>query len=228
MPEKRRIAAPKRQKIRDSNKSMLLWIVLMSAVVGFGAVISYFLWQQIVFRQKVISEKNDTISVLRENNEVAEVLAQNIRALEANQALRSTKVDTDDKALQVIYDALPADANSLALGASLQEKLFAGIDGLRVQAFSVESSAQESAADSEEVEDEDTESGAIAFRLVVESDRLNSLDELLRRFERSIRVIDITTLTLEGTGDGYTLLLDAQAYYEPEILVNLETKVVQP
>jgi len=192
----------KRQVIANSNRTMFVWIAIMSAVVGICIVVGYFLVQQILFKTKVTNELDTTASTLHENNNDAQALIDNVRVLETNDALNSTKSQPEEKALQVILDALPADANTLALGASLQQKLLVGIDGITVDSLSVAS------------QDTTSVDGQLPFTLTVRSSDANALKDLLRKFERSIRIIDIDTFSLEKGDSDYTMTMQAHAYYQ--------------
>jgi hypothetical protein len=208
----------KRELIAESSKMMFVWVACMSAVVGICLVVSYFLWQQLGFRTNVVNEKNRTVDTLRHNNDVVDKLKENIRVLDTNAALNSAKADSDEKALQVILDALPADNNATALGASLQQKLFADVSGLTVDSLSVGHVDGEVS--------EDTGSTTIGFTAAVSATDLNTFKELLQRFERSIRVIDIDEMAVTSNDKGYSMTLTAHAYYEPAKVVELKDKVV--
>ena len=155
-------AMRKRQVIADSNKTMFMWIAGMSAVVGVCAVLAIFLIQQIVFRTQVTSRLDETSSILKKNNKVAETLVENVRLLEVNPALNSIKAHPEDKALQVILDALPADNNSLALGSSVQEKLVATTPGVTIDSLTIEPSTDESTVG-------EADSYTIPFKLVIQA-----------------------------------------------------------
>lgn len=229
-----KLATGKRQKIESSNKMMFIWVAGMSVVVGFCAVIAWFLIQQIVFQSKVIGERNETVRTLEANNAAVDELRKNIRVLETDKNLLATpKAEPDEKALQIILDALPADANSLALGASLQKKIIGETDGVTVESLEVLPTSSEAVAglDGEQSfvsEDELQSANSIPFRLVASAGNLDSLRNLLNRFERSIRTIDITKLELERSDDKFTLTLDAQAYYEPAVEVKMHKEVIKP
>ncbi len=218
-------AVKKRQQIEDSSKTMFLWVAGMSVLVGFALVVSWFLWQQITFKTTVVSAKNDTAGVLRDNIEAAETLRENIRVLETNTALNSAKADDDDNALQVVLDALPSDGNSLALGASLQRELARGVNGLSIESLNISPSATEQ---SEDDTSEVSEENEIRFRMVATSSNINAHRDLLERFERSIRVIDIDSLRLERAQDTYTMTLEAHGYYQPARSIDLTEKTVRP
>lgn len=210
-------AVHKRQKIQDSNRLMFIWIAGASVIVGFAAVTSWFLWQQIDFKMKVAGQKEQTVDILKANNVAVGTLRDDIRVLQTNSALEASKITGDENAVQVVLDALPADANPLALGASLQKKLLAGLPGVDLETLSVDPASQSVVG-----------GNSISFSLIVSSNDVNKLKQLLTRFERSIRVIDIDNLKLERTTTRYTMTIAAHAYYEPAKTITLEdTPVTQ-
>lgn len=224
-------ALRKRQQIASANRMMFLWVAGASVVIGFAIVGGYFLIQKLTFNQKVLNEKNHTISVLKKNNAAVEELRNNIRLLNTNQSLNDAKAPGEDKALQVVLDALPADANSLALGSSLQNKLISGINGLTLDSLKMDPVAGVEGASDSSVQDASSSSSSsnqVTFNLVVSSADSNALKQVLQRFESSIRAIDIDNLTLESSGGRLTLTVAAHAYYEPAVNVQLKNKVIKP
>ncbi|MNI83854.1 hypothetical protein D3C73_1407020 [compost metagenome] len=73
----------------------------------------------------------------------------------------------------------------------------------------------------------DKNKNKIVFKLAVSGDA-NALKQLLDRFEHSIRAIDVTNLVLEQTNGKLTMTIDANAFYEPERVIELTDKVVKP
>ncbi|MNX54836.1 hypothetical protein D3C86_855790 [compost metagenome] len=228
------VALRKRQQIAKANRTMFLWVAGVSVIVGFAAVGSIFLVQKLAFNQKVINEKNNTVSILTKNNKAVAELKDNIRLLDTNEGLNSVKAKSDDKALQVVLDALPADGNSLALGSSLQQKLIEGIPGLTLESLNMTPVAGVEVSSSTNVQSatpvassKDKNKNKIVFKLAVSGDA-NALKQLLDRFEHSIRAIDVTNLVLEQTNGKLTMTIDANAFYEPERVIELTDKVVKP
>lgn len=215
----------KRQKIKQSNQTMFIWVATASVVVSFAAVASYFFYLQIVFNAKVISEKEDTVKVLEKSNSAVSELRNNIYALEANENLREVKKD-DERAVQVVIDALPADANSLALGASIEEVL-SDVPNVSVESLTTEPVGSE--VDANSVAD-DAEAGQVNFRMVVKSkgDDPTPLRDMLQKFEKSIRVVDVDLMTLNRSGGRFEMIVEGHAYYEPAKKIQLEEKVVRP
>ena len=216
----------KRQQIENSSRTMFVWVALASALVGVALVVSYFLVQQIWFQQKVLGEKNKTLSVLRSSNSNVEELRNNIRLLSTNSALGSIKARSEDSALQVVLDALPADENVLALGASVQKNLIESVPNVNLESISYNNSS--TARDEGSSTNTDTDVKEIGFTVVVSSTDANALKEVLTNFEKSIRVIDIDNMVVEMSSNRITLTLSAHAYYSPEKRIELTDRVVKP
>jgi len=136
-------------------------------------------------------------------------------------------------------DALPADANSTALGSSLQAKLLNDIPGLTLDSIKVDPvvgvETEEESADS--VVDASSTSSArdsvensINFSLTVSTVASNpdALREVLLRLERSIRAIDVRSLSITTQSARLTLTASGIAFYEPAKKVELRDKVVRP
>lgn len=217
-------AVGKRLKIAQSNKAIFIWIAGMSALVGICAVLSWFLIQQLEFHTRVANKTGATASTIRDNIKTVDTLRENIRLLEVNANLNSAKSDPDSRALQVILDALPADSNDLALGASLQQKLISPVGDVTIETLSVGNPA----------EGLTSTTGLVVglqeapFTLTLISDDVNALKEVLANFERSIRTIDIDSFTLEKSETKYKLTLNAHAYYQPATAAELKDKVEKP
>lgn len=207
------VALRKRTQIAKANRVMFFWVAAVSVVLGFALVGIIFLSQMLLFNERVLQEKNLTVTTLKSNNDNIKTLESEVRALDANQSLIDSKARSDDQAIQVILDALPSDANSLALGASLQNKLLAGIDGLTINSLQVDSTLSN-------LQNE------ISFSFSVGGDE-KALQQVLRNLEASIRTIDVTSLKIESQGAIRLLSVQARAFYEPARVVELKDKTVE-
>ena len=158
-----------------------------------------------------------------------------VRVLNTNSALKSVMAPGETQPVQVVLDALPAEANSSALGSSLQEK-FLNDPALTIESLDIDPVAGvESLGDQENVQDaSQSEQSAgqnqITFHFSVSTDvgNASALKDLLQRLERSIRAINISTLTVETQGTRLVLTVDGNAFYEPAKTVELKDKVVKP
>ncbi len=218
------VALRKRAQIAKANRVMLIWVMIVSVVIGFSVVASVFLVNKLVYNQKVINEKNKTVSTLDKNLKSIDGLKDQIRALNSNAALQSVKAGQDDDAVQVVLDALPSSPNSLALGASLQNRILSGINGLTIEQLQVDTVNADGSSSSSSASGS-TQQNSIPFRMTVVGD-VSALKEVLTRLERSIRTIDVTGLTIESRGNNQALIITAQAFYQPETTIQLKDKEV--
>ncbi len=219
----------KRAQVSKANRTMFFWIAGMSVVVGFSVVASIFIFQRIAFNASVISEKQNTAKTLKKNIDALESLKSDVAALNSNAILRELRANPDDSALQVILDSLPSQANPLALGASIQDKLLKDlaieIDNLTLdegeEGFGLEPVITEETEGDAQPSTESVTVAAIPFTLSVRAQDPNVLKELLTRLERSIRTINVRSLKIEQQGDDIQLTIEALAYYQPEKLVEI-------
>lgn len=225
--EKKTTGIRKRQQIAKANRMMFVWVVGASVVVGFSMVLAVFLWQKINFGEKVIAEQAKTEATLDADLKAIPALRDNIRVLETNESLKSTRLSDDDRSIQSVLDALPADANSTALGSSLQAKLLNSVSGVTLDAIKIDPvpgvetdpSTGISATAGENMID-------FSFTVSVANSNPNALKEVLQRVERSIRAIDITGLTVEQQGSRLVMSAVGHAYYQPARTLELKDKVV--
>lgn len=218
-------ALRKRQQIAQSSKTMFLWVAIASAVIGFALVVSWFLFQQIMYRQKIVGMKMNTAATLHKNNATVADLQRNIKVLESTDvSLRDphVRVNESENPLQVILDALPAENNQLALGSSLQEKLVGAQSGVTLETLNTVGVTTAKAPKL---------AGGVKtmpFSMTVTSPDPNSLHELLKLMERSVRIIDIDNLKIEKSTTKTSLTVTAHAFYLPEKSIELKQTIVKP
>lgn len=229
------VALRKRQQIAKANRMMFMWVAAISAVVGIAAVGSIFLYQQAAFNEKVLNVKAKTASTLRNSNKAIPELEDKIRQMNTNQALVDSMAPGQTQPIRVVLDALPADANSPAFGASLQDK-FLNDPALKIESLIVDNIAGAEAQTDASVVDaaapstDEGNSNEITFRFSVSTDlaNVNALKDLLQKLERSIRAIDLTSIKLETQGTRLLLSVEGRAFYEPAKTVELKQETVKP
>lgn len=228
-------AIRKRTQIASANRLMFLWVAGVSVVFGVSLVAAIFLTQMLFFNERVLTAKNITVSTLETNYKNVtdkDGLLDKVRVLNTNQALIDAKAKPEDQPVQVILDALPSDANSLALGASLQNKLLTGINGLTLESLQVDPVAGVEtlgASGSYVVGDSTTTSGSqnqISFRFSVDGSE-TALKQALINLESSIRTIDLTSLKIESQGAIRMMTIQARAFYEPVRDVKIKYEVIK-
>lgn len=230
MAQAKDAAIRKHTQIAKANRNMFFWVAGVSVIVGFAVVISIFLVQRIMFNEKVLAEKDKTVATLDANNANISELEAQVRVLDSNQLLIDAKAKETDQPIQVILDALPSDANSLALGASLQNKLLVGVSGLTIESLQVDPVVGVEALQTDQgVEDlsgDLVSATEISFRFAVSGSE-TALKQVLQRLERSIRTIDVQSISIESQGSKRLLTVEARAFYEPARVVELKDKVIK-
>jgi hypothetical protein len=221
-------AIRKRAQIATTKRLMFVWVAGVSVILGFAIVGSIFLTRMLLFNERVLAEKNKTIATLARNNEKVKDLESGIRALDTNQDLMDIKASPEDKAIQVILDALPSEANSLALGASIQNKLLnvSGVEIITLQVdpvAGVESLSSYGASQNTTIGSSAVTQNEITFRFSIQCN-VDAMKKVLLNLEKSIRTIDIVTMKIEGQN---TLTVQGRAFYEPERVVKLMEKTIK-
>ena len=97
----------------------------------------------------------------------------------------------------------------------MQQSLLANVDGITVETLTVLP-----------LGDSNASAGKLPFTFTVRSKDASSLKDLLHRLERSIRTIDIDSLSLQKNDNDYTMSVEAHAYYQEAKQVTLTNKVV--
>lgn len=224
MDNKGTTALRKRTQIAKTNKLVFIWVAIASVVTSVAIVLVIVMVQKAIHTQKAISELRGTVATLRENNEKVPQLEDQVRALGSNDALLALRTNKSDNALRVILDALPAEPNPSALGASLQNKLFDKISVESVQVMPLSSDIA-LAEDVGAVDPSGVE--AIDFQFIVRGDA-KDLKALLERLQRSIRTVEITDLKMESENKKQKLTVRGQAYYLPAYQLKLVNKDIAP
>ncbi|MFZ2544513.1 MAG: hypothetical protein WAW80_00885 [Candidatus Saccharimonadales bacterium] len=219
----------KRNQIQQANRVMFIWIAAVSVVVGISIVLIGFLAQKILFGEKVINEKNKTVSILEKNLSVVGGLRDNIRVLNTNEVLKSVRLSDTVLPIQSVLDALPAESNSTSLASSLQTKLLAGIPGVVLETINVVSAEGSGEVNSSTVLN-NTGDNKIGFTFSVSTNsaNYNAQIKVLERLEKSIRPFNITDLSIESQGNKVVMTATGFSYFEPAKTVKLMDKVVKP
>lgn len=235
MQTKQDVALRKRQQIAKASQMMFLWVAGASVIVGASVILLWVIGQKLIFNEKVLAEKTQTVATLEHNNSIVDKLKDNVRVLNTNQSLIDLRTPADSEPVQVVFDALPSTANSAALGASLQSDKLLGQSGITIESLTVSpvegvEDEDRGESDGDSSSDDESTNNAIEFEFSVSAGRNNAdaLKDVLKRLERSIRGISIATLQVEQQGSRLVMTVTGEAYYEPAKNVELQEKAVRP
>lgn len=218
----------KRQQIAKANQSVFLWVAGASVIVAFAVVLGQFMVQQAIFNERVLAEKFTTNRTLQQNIDVTDTLKEEVNLLLADDSLAAARAEPTESNLQVVLDALPTRSDALNLGSSLQSVLV----GDRVQSIDQLTVDTAEIGDEVGVEDASVDQGIdgpreLTFRFTV-SGNYDNVMSVLRALERSIRPIDVTALTIQGSDDQLSATIDARTFYQDAKEVELQEITVTP
>lgn len=208
--------------IEKVKKSVFIWVALASCVVAASIMILIVLFRIGMFNAKVSGELNKTKDQLNENKMAVKELKSTLKQLNTDKNLGSIKSSEEAEPIQTILDALPTEDNRLALGSSVQEKFLAGIDGIKVESINL----SDSDTSSDSAASTNGEFGMQNVSLSLSGDP-DKIQDLLKRFERSIRAVDIISIGATASETGQlNVQINASLPYLSPIDVQLKTKKI--
>ena len=216
-------AVRKRQQIQNANRTMLIWVAIASAIVAVCIVLGYNFVQTIAYNNKVIGEKSKVNKVLKDNVTVIPQLKENVNKLQTNKNLLGLRADPNDTAFQVVIDALPTEDDRTALGSSLQERILVG-SGVAIDQVSVTDTG---AATTTTTAGAPADVQNIRFSFTV-TGTYDSIAQAIKDIERTIRPINIDSMTLQGTSSQLQATINATTFYLPGVEFKLGSREVKP
>lgn len=209
-----RISA-KRLAIDKANSTVLVAVGITCFVVVLCGVAGKSLIDQMKYQSKVIGQKEKTLTLSKKNEKSAQQLKTSYQEFASARenvlgGNSSGTADRDGDNARIVLDALPSKYDFPALTTSL-EKLLAGngfkIDSITGTDDEIAQSASESGGSIAVVE--------MPFTVGVTTSTTNT-KQLLSLFERSIRPMQISKLSLKGQSDGVKVSIDGKTYFLPQ------------
>lgn len=225
MTKKAASPSKKRILIDKNNASMVIMIAGMAFVTVFSLVASKALLSQRSYQGKVIADKKIALAQLKANNAAAAKLVDSYKVFISPPdniigGIKDGAGDKDGDNAKIILDALPSKYDFPAVGSSLEKILTAqnfkinGITG-------IDDEVNQAAADTPAVEPVE-----MPFEISV-SGNYDNAQALSDIFQRSIRPIKVSKISLEGKDGNLNIVIGAKTYYQPEKVVRITTKVVK-
>lgn len=214
----------KRQQIASANKLIFLWVIGAAVAISICGVAMQFLFRQAAFNQKIISEKSKTQAVLARNVTNAKALKSKIQNLLADDNLARVKASPDDTTLKVVLDALPTTDDKAALASSLQQQILPK-SGSVLTALTTISQTSGITDPNAVAPAGGAQTATFDFGTTGSYDQVKNM---LLDLERTIRPMNVTTLSLQGSDNALTTTVQGVTYYLPERTVELGKKTIKP
>lgn len=237
----------KRMQINKANATIVASIAIAAFITVFSLVASRALWVKRGFQAQLINEKEVAVAQLEEN------LAAIDGLVVAYQAFVDTPEnviggnpsgtgDQDGDNAKITLDALPSKYDFPALATSLEKLLgtdyqeisITGQDEEVSQSSTPEELAQaEGVAPEQQIDQQQTAEAGAAVSVVEipfeigANGSIASIEELLVTFERSIRPINIKSVSLDGSNSDLTITVSAKTYYQPAKSFTVGKKVIK-
>ena len=216
--------------IESANFRTLVTVSVAVFVVVFCLVAAKSLFSQSLYQQKIISEKKETLDVIKQNKVTATELAETyvsfieepINVIGGNPTGSGPR-DGDNGTL--VLDSLPSELDYPGLSSSIEKILLEG--GYNIESIGGDDLGSTTAdAGSTEVTGIESVITEIPYPFLVSSSPELSLS-LVQTLESSIRPFSINTLKLEGGGNSLEVRIDMKTYYQPAVGLKVGEKVVR-
>lgn len=228
-------ASIKHLQINKANNLIFVAVALASIVTVFSLMSAKALLSQSGYQRKVLKARNDSVKQLQDNIKAANSLKQqyeifakdnpNILGGQGGSNPGTGPKDGDNS--RIVLDALPSQYDFPALMSSL-EKIMTNRN-LKIQGLGGTDAGDTLTADSGSTivaaPGGTTQPVQMPFSISVQTNYLSTLD-LIKDLEHSIRPIDVTTISLNGSTDTMTMSLQGATYYQPSVSLQITQKEV--
>lgn len=218
--------SPKRLQIDKANAAILIAVSVAAFVVTFSVVAGRSLLQKRSFQSKIIEHKTAANNQLKDNLKKTEALVNSYKEFvgKPENVLGGNSTgqgERDGDNAKIVLDALPSKYDFPALTTSL-EKILADrnykINSITGTDDEVAQSANQTSATPVPVE--------IPFQLVVGTNN-DAFEDLLKTLEKSIRPIQIKSLSLTGSNNELQVTISGRTFYQPEKNLTITQKEIK-
>jgi Tfp pilus assembly protein PilO len=213
----------KRIKIDKANATIMAFVGTAAFVVAFSLVASKALLSQRSYQARVIGEKTKALKQLKANKAAADQLVASYSSFqgESINILGGNSVGTgehDGDNAKIVLDALPSKYDFPALATSIEKLIGTAYKTNSIEGTDDEVNQSQQASDSQPIE--------MPFEISV-TGNFGSIQDLIGVFQRSIRPIYITKLSLSGSDNNLTAEVSAKTYYQPENKLDITAKEIK-
>ncbi len=187
----------KREQVERANSVVFVAVAIGAVIVMFSLISSRFMWNKKSYNDRVITAKTNARNDVNSNVESIDKLTEQFSALDGS---ATTNATTILHALPPVYDyaALTTSLNSIAITSGVK---FSGSTGQDTSADALASSPV-----SQPVE--------IPITLQV-SGSYESIKKFMANLERSIRPIQVNSVTFSGSNESLEAQIQGVTYYQP-------------
>lgn len=219
------LVSTKRTLINKANSTILAVVGVTCFVIVFCLVAGHVLFSQLLYQNRIISAKKTALAQLKTDARATSSLVSSYQTFIGNGtnvlggSLTGTGSQDGDNG-KIVLDALPSKYDFPALTSSL-EKLLSG-QKVTIQSISgTDEELSQPASGSTS-----PTPVAMPFQITVSGSYAN-IQNVVKTLEKSIRPIQVQTLTFSGSDQSLTMTLSAQTYYQPEKTFSIGQEVIK-
>lgn len=217
----------KHMQISKANTVISITLAVAAFLTIFALVATKSLLEQRAYNSKVIDKKETALRTLKANETAVETLETSYREFVSQEVNiiggeRDGEGDRDGDNAKIVLDALPSKYDFPAVATSVEKIL----ESKSLMISEIQGTDDEIAQ--AEFESESPEVVEIPFGFSV-SGSYDSLHDLIKTLEQSIRPINIRSMTIAAGGEnGVSLDVEALTYYQSAKTFNVTKEVVKP
>jgi hypothetical protein len=217
----------KRLAIDKANTRMVIAVAIASFVTVFALVAAHSLWTKGLYQHKVLGLQHKANDQLKRNITSADQLNAAYKAFigapqNAIGGNPSGSGQNDGDNAKLVLDALPSKYDFPALTASIEKILSDrnfSIDSIGGTDDELAQQGNKSSNNPQPVE--------MPFTFSVSKANYQSVQDLIKTMQHSIRPLAIDTLNITGGGSSMQLTVTAHTYYQPGKSLGITQKAVQ-
>lgn len=207
----------KRLAISKDQARIVFTIAAAAAIVAFCLVASRVLISKMNHQGRVIDAKKEARSQLEINLEEVKKLESSYITFESSE--ESILGNSGEKNSRIVLDALPSKYDFAAVLTSIEEILLQGTYAInRLEGVDQELDAVQESSEPAPVE--------IPISISVNTNYLGS-QQLVNDLQRSIRPMNIRSISYTGEDNDLTVDIELLTYYQPEKKLDISTEVIK-
>ena len=223
----------KRQEIDKARKQLFAWVAIASAAVVVCITVGINIFHQIQYQTKVNGELGKTEKTMKDNVTNSKKVIRSVDKLRTNEALASVNKPDGSNVFQVVLDGMPTSNDAVALSSSIQSKILEPSTGVTIESINVESTGAGdtgeatggSASSSPSSNGSFPTAQPISFTVTM-TGSFEQINNALKSIEKTIRPIDINSMSIQGTDSKLEVTLSCTTYYTEPVKFKLGEKTV--
>ena len=217
----------KRMAIDKANAQVVIVVAVASFVAVFCLVASSTVFSQIRYQARVTSVKNKANAQLKDNIKAYNALNKQYQSFNDNPTniiggTRDGSGANDGRNSTIVLDALPPVYDFPGVTSSIEKIL--GAQSLKVSSIT---GTDDQLNQQTNLSSPTPQPVSMPFTFTVGNASYVSIQQLMDSLQKSIRPIQIDSLTISGGASNMTATVNAHTYYQPAKNLTITKKVVK-